>query len=194
MKALQSNYVVENVVTHPQQWKQQIEQLAQSGSDSYDKCIELVCRNVPEALRIEFLLEVGISDAPLQLMAWARFQELDKGDPLLTLSNSQRIALFSQDALRVNFLMDEARKHIDQSLPISRITQAWAKSRVAAQNAQISELANENRKRLGYKSSRELLAENQDRIKDLESQVARLERVLVAQEKELAMYRPEVAA
>ena len=90
--------------------------------------------------------------------------------------------------------MDEARKHIERSLPISRITQAWAKSKIAIQTSQITELANENRKRLGYKTSRELLAENQNTIKDLETQVARLERVLVAQEKELAMYRPQVAA
>jgi hypothetical protein len=194
MQALQSNSVVQHAFADPQQWKQQIRQLAQSGSDSYDKCIELVCRNVPEALRHEVLLDVGISDAHVQLLAWSRFQSLEKGDTLLSLSNSQRIALFSQDPTRVDFLMDEARKHIERSLPISRITQAWAKSKIAIQTSQITELANENRKRLGYKTSRELLAENQNTIKDLETQVARLERVLVAQEKELAMYRPQVAA
>lgn len=190
MQALQ----VERRIQHPQQIKEQIRQLAQAGSESYDQCIELVCRNVPEALRIEALLDAGMSDAPLQLMAWAKFQKLETGDPLLKLSNSQRLALFSDDATRVDFLMGEARSHIEKSLPISRITKAWAKSKIAHQNAQISELANENRKKLGYKTSRELLAENQQRIKDLESQVSRLERVLISQEKELAMYRPEVAA
>tara|TARA_Y100000289_G_scaffold31047_1_gene30735 strand:+ start:8222 stop:8788 length:567 start_codon:yes stop_codon:yes gene_type:complete len=186
MQALQA----ERRIQHPQQIKEQIRQLAQAGSESYDQCIELVCRNVPEALRVEALLEAGISDASLQLLAWAEWQQLKKGDPLLSLTNSQRLALFSQDPTRVHFLMSEARDHIARSLPISRITVAWAKSKVAHQNAKISELASENRKKLGYKTSRELLAENQERIKDLESQVARLERVLVSQEKELAMYRP----
>lgn len=182
------------IAEHPDTWKQEIRNLARAGSDSYDQAIALVCRNVPEALRVEYLQEAGIADAAVQLMAWARFQQLDETDPLKQLSNSQRLALFSQDPSRVDLLMREARIHIDQKLPLSRITEAWAKSKIAIHKAQINDLAESNRKRLGYKSGKELLAENQTRIKELEAQVARLERVLVAQEKELSMYRSEVAA
>lgn len=182
------------VAEHPDTWKQEIRELARGGSDSYDQAIELVCRNVPEALRAEYLLDAGISDAAEQLLAWAKFQQLEATDPLKQLSNSQRLALFSQDPSKVGLLMQEARIHIQDGLPISRITKAWAKSKITIHNAQITDLAESNRKRLGYKSGKELLAENQTRIKDLEAQVARLERVLVAQEKELSIYRGEAAA
>ena len=175
-------------------WKQRGQELAKLGSSSYDQCIELVCKSCPEDFQAEMLTQWGIADAALQLAAFKAFKELDADDSLHSLSNSQRLALFSQDPSNCSFLMDEARSWLDDGKPASRITTNWAKSQIVAKNKILNQFASAAKRRSGYKSTSQLLAETEQQLREAETELKKTHVIIAAQAAELDQLRSQLTS
>lgn len=178
-------------VEAPQAWRVQGQQLALSGSESYDQAIEIACRNAPEAFRAEVLQEWGIADAVLQIRAYAAMQQLEHDDPIRKLSNSQRLALFSQGELSAPFLFQMAREHLNNGRPPGRLTPAWAASQVTRAKADTKQLSENCRRRQGYRTKDEMLADAERENRSLIEQLRQAEQIILAMEAEIQNLKGE---
>lgn len=152
-------------------WQKVGQEIARKGSQAYDDCILLACQKAPEAFRAEILQSWGIADAALQIVAFAAMQQLEHDDPIRSLSNGQRMALFSQGEIEAPFLFERARELLADGRPASRITSAWANSLVQTKRVEVRHLSGLARRRVGYKSPTEALAEAESTIENLEQEL-----------------------
>ncbi len=143
---------------NPSNWQSMGQNLAAKGSEAYDECIDLVCRNCDRPFRSAQLEAWGIANGALQIEAWALFSNLSPDSPLLRLSNSQRLALFSQGANWSDQLAEVAREHLEAGGTPSRITDNWAAVMVKGMKATITGLRTDANIRAGHRTMGERLA------------------------------------
>lgn len=161
-------------------WRQAGHEIAKKGSQAYDDCILLACQRAEEPFRVEVLQSWGIADAAIQIEAYAAMQQLDLDDPIRGLSNSQRIALFSQGSAEAPFLFKQARKLLKEGLPAQRITSAWAQSTCYNRRTELRYLQETARRQHGYKSSSQIMSEMQVKINSLEQELKEREMAIVS--------------
>ncbi|MGB0873652.1 MAG: hypothetical protein ACPGSE_00215 [Synechococcus sp.] len=157
-------------------WQDEGRQLAQQGSSSIDACVELVClkESVP-ALRGEILQNWGIANGAAQIEAWAAVRDLPSDDPIRTLSNSQRMAIFLGPLEHRQALLDSARQLLSDGRPASRITDDWVGVQVKAFSQALFELKRENRTRFQQLTPSQRLAQSEAVMKQQEQKIAELE-------------------
>lgn len=164
---------------NPSNWQSTGQSLAAKGSDAYDECIDLVCRNCDRPFRSAQLEAWGIANGALQIEAWALFSNLSPDNPLLSLSNSQRLALFSQGSNWSDPLAEAAREHLETGGTPSRITDSWAAVMVKGIKTTITGLRTDANIRAGHRTMGERLAiveaERQKAVAELEKMRALVE-------------------